>query len=136
MGPLLVLFFPCFRDNIIVPCKIWSFWRSLDFFFLKKVIVFFFRNQILIWRSFEKRTILTYFSYFLVTREKTQKYLQHFLFIYIHVCCSPYWLFCLSNFCKNYKFIMHGFSLVWLLVLILICAILEQSINNKLVSKI
>ena len=40
------------------------------------------------------------------------------------------------QFCKNYEFIMYGFSLVWLLVLILFRAILEQSINNKMVSKI
>ena len=31
---------------------------------------------------------------------------------------------------------MHGFSLVWLLVLILIRAISEQSINNEMVNKI
>ena len=30
---------------------------------------------------------------------------------------------------------MYGFSLVWLLVLIILPAILEQSINNKMVSK-
>ena len=37
---------------------------------------------------------------------------------------------------KKYKFIRYGFSLVWVMVLILIRAILEQSINNKMVSKI
>ena len=37
---------------------------------------------------------------------------------------------------KKYEFIRYGFSLVWVLVLILIRAILEQSINNKMVSKI
>ena len=31
---------------------------------------------------------------------------------------------------------MYGFSFVRLLVLIFICAILEQSINNKMVSEI
>ena len=36
---------------------------------------------------------------------------------------------------KKYEFIRYGFSLVWFLVLILIRAILEQSINNKMVSK-
>ena len=48
----------------------------------------------------------------------------------------PIDFFCLTNFEKKYKFIMYGFSLVWVLVLILIRAILEQSINNKMVSKI
>ena len=37
---------------------------------------------------------------------------------------------------KKYEFIRYGFSLVWFLVLIFIRAILEQSINNKMVSKI
>ena len=37
---------------------------------------------------------------------------------------------------QNYEFIMYGFSLVQLLVLIHIQAILEQSTNNKMVSKI
>ena len=36
----------------------------------------------------------------------------------------------------EYEFIRYGFSLVWVLVLILIRVILEQSINNKMVSKI
>ena len=37
---------------------------------------------------------------------------------------------------KKYEFIWYGFSLVWFLVLILIRTILEQSTNNKMVSKI
>ena len=40
------------------------------------------------------------------------------------------------QFWKKYEFIRYGFSLVWVLVVILIRAILEQSINNKMVSKI
>ena len=39
------------------------------------------------------------------------------------------------QFLKKYEFICYGFSLVWVPVLILIPAILEQSINNKMVSK-
>ena len=37
---------------------------------------------------------------------------------------------------KKYEFIRYGFSLVWVLVLILFRAISEQSVNNKMVSKI
>ena len=37
---------------------------------------------------------------------------------------------------KKNEFIRYGFSLVWFLVLILILAILEQSINNKMMGKI
>ena len=64
MGLLLVLVCPCFRENLIVTCKIVSFLYSLDNF-RKNVIVFFFGNQISKWRSFEKKGLfLTYFSHF------------------------------------------------------------------------
>ena len=55
----------------------------------------------------------------------------HISLTYIHVFCSPYWLFLPYQFWKKYEFIRYGFSLVWFLVLILIRAILELSINNK-----
>ena len=78
MGPLLVLISPCFRENVVVTCKIWVFFLcSLGNLLQENVIVFFFGNQISKWRSFEKRAILTYFSHSLVTREKLQKFLQH-----------------------------------------------------------
>ena len=48
----------------------------------------------------------------------------------------PIDFFALSILKKKYEFIRYCFSLVWFLVLIFIRAILEQSINNKLVSKI
>ena len=114
MGTLFVLVSPCFRENVVVTCKIGSFLCSLDNLLQKNVIVFFFGNQISKWRSFEKGLFLTYFSLFLDTREKLQKFLQHIyiLLTCIHVFCSPYWLFCLTNFEKKYKFIRYGFSLV------------------------
>ena len=77
MGPLLVLVSPCFRENVVFTYKIWSFLCSLDNLLQKNVIVFFVGNQISKWHSFEKRLFLTYFSHFLVTREKLQKFLQH-----------------------------------------------------------
>ena len=64
MGPLLVLVCPCFRENVIVTCKIVSFLCSLDNFPLKMQLFFIFGNQISKWRSFEKRLFLTYFSHF------------------------------------------------------------------------
>ena len=54
----------------------WVFLSSLDNLLQKKVIVLFFGNQISKWGSFEKGLFLTYFSHFLVTREKLQKFLQ------------------------------------------------------------
>ena len=77
MGPLLVLVSPCFRENVVVTCKIGSFLCSIDNLLQKNVIVFFFLNQISKWRTFETRAIFTYFSHFLITREKLQKFLQH-----------------------------------------------------------
>ena len=77
----LFLFPPCFRENVVATCKIVSFLCSLDYSLQKNVIVLFYGNQIWKWRSFEKRLFLTYFSHFLVTREKLQKsfstYLTH-----------------------------------------------------------
>ena len=77
MGPLLVLVSPCFRENVVVTCKIGSFLCSLDTLLQKNVIVFFFENQISKWCSFEKRAIFdllfTFFSY----QGKLQKFLQH-----------------------------------------------------------
>ena len=55
MGPLLVLVSPCFRENVVVTCKIGSFLCSLGNLFQKNVIVFFFGNQISKWHSFEKK---------------------------------------------------------------------------------
>ena len=64
MGLLLVLVSYCFRENVVVTCKIGSFLCSLDNLLQKNVIVVFFGIQILKWRSFEKKGLfLTYFSH-------------------------------------------------------------------------
>ena len=67
MGPLPVLVFYCFRENVVVTCKIGSFLCSLDNLLQKNIIFFFFGNQISKWRSFEKGAIFdllfTFFSY-------------------------------------------------------------------------
>ena len=125
MGPLLVLVSPCFRENVVVTCKIGSFLCSLDNLLQKKKIKF--QNG----THLKKGLFLTYFSHFLVTREKLQKFLQHIS--HSHTCI----LLTLLTFLpyqfwkKKIEFIRYGFSLVWFLMLILIRAILEQSINNK-----
>ena len=77
MGPWLVFVSPCFRENVVATWKIGSFLCSLDNLFQKNVIVLFLGKQISKWRSFEKGLFLTYFSHFLVTREKLLKFLQH-----------------------------------------------------------
>ena len=138
MGPLLALVSRCLRENVIVTCKIVSFLCSLDNFLPKNVIDFFFGIQISKWRSFEKKRgyFWPIFNFFSVTREKTRIPSAHISLTCIHIFCSPYFLFLPSQCCKNCEFIRYGFSLVWVLVSILIWAISEQSINNKMVSKI
>ena len=136
MGPLLVLVSPCFRENIVVTCKIGSFLCSLYNLLQKNVIVFFFENQISRWRSFENGAIFDLLFTFSIHQGKvTQIPSARISLTYIHVFCSPYWPFLPYQFWTKYKFIRFGFSLAWVLVLILIRAILEQSINNKMVSK-
>ena len=67
-----------------------------------------------------------------VTKNSFSTYLNH-----IHTCILlTLWTFSALPILKKYEFIRYCFSLVWDLVLILIRAILEQSINNKMVSKI
>ena len=86
MGPLFVLVCPCFRENVIVACKIVSFLCSSDNFLLKNVIIFFFGNQISKWRLFEKRTIFdllfTSFSHQGRHKNSVRTYLTY---IHIHV---------------------------------------------------
>ena len=128
---------PCFRENVVATCKIGSFLCSLENLLQENVIVLFFGNPISKWRSFEKRAIFDLLFTFSSYQGKVTKIpLAHISRTYIHVFCSPYWLFCLTNFEKKYEFIRYGFCLVLVLVLILIRAILEQSINNKMVNKI
>ena len=124
MGPLLLFVSPCFMDNVDVTCKL-GFWGSLDKLLQKNVIVFFFENQI------SNGAHLTCLSHFLVTREKLQKFLQHISHSHTYMYFAhPIDLFTVPIL-KKYEIVRYGFSLVWFLVLILIRAILEQSINIK-----
>ena len=138
MGPWLVLVSPCFRENVLATCKIGSFLCSLDNLLRKIVIVFFFGNQISKWCSFGKRAISDLLFTFLVTREKVTKiHSVHISHSHTHTYFAhSIDLFLPYQFWKKYEFIRFGFSLVWVLGLILTRAILEQSMNNKMVSKI
>ena len=102
MGPWLVLVFPCFRENVVATCKIGSFLCSLDHLLQKNVIVLFFGNQISKWRSFEKRAIFDLlFTFFSHQGKVTKIPSAHISLTYIHVFCSPYWLFLLYQFKKK-----------------------------------
>ena len=111
-----------------------TFLCSLDDFLLKNAVfcfVLFFWNQISKWRSLKKNAIFDLLFTFFYSPGKRHKNSFSTYLTYIHVFWSPYWVFLPYQFGKNYEFTMYGFSLVWLLVLILFRAILEQSINNK-----
>ena len=136
MGPWLVFVSPCFRENVVATCKIGSFLCSLDNLLQKNVIILFFGNQISKWRSFEKRAIFDLlFTFFSHQRKVTKIPSAHILLTHIHVFCSPYWLFCLTNF-EKIRIDQIRFLFGMSPVVDLIRAILEQSINIKMVSKI
>ena len=99
MGPLLVLVSPCFRENVVVTCKIGSFLCSSDNLLQKNVIVFFFGNQISKWRSFEKRAIFyLLFTFFSYKGKVTKIPSAHISLTYMHVFYSPYCLFLTYQF--------------------------------------
>ena len=136
MGPWLVLVSPCFRENVVATCKIGSFLCSLDNLLQKNVIVLFLKIKFQNGAHLKKGLFDLLFTFFSHQGKVTKIPSAHISLTYIHVFCSPYWLFLPYQFWKKYLFIRYGFYLVWVLVLILIRTILEQSINNKMVSKI
>ena len=99
MGPWLVLVSPCFRENVVATCKIGSFLCSLDNLLQKNVILEIkFQNG----AHLKKRLFLTFFSHFLVTREKLQKILQHISHLHSYTYFAlPIDFFYLTNFEKN-----------------------------------
>ena len=73
-GTLFVLVSPCFRENVVVTCQIWSFWCSLDNLLQKNVI-----------------------SPGKVTKIPS----AHISFTYIQYFAHPFEFFCLTNFEKK-----------------------------------
>ena len=112
MDTFFVLVSPCFRENVVLTCKIGSLLCCLDNLLQKNVIVFFFGNQISKWRSFEKGLFLTYFSHILVTREKLQKFLQHISHLHTYMYFAHPIDFFALPILKKYVFIRYNFSLV------------------------
>ena len=116
MGPLPPL---CFRENVIVTCRIFTFLLILLISFWKMRLFSFFGNQSSKWRSFEKkkkRLFLTYivlFTFFNHQGKDTKIPSAHISLTYKHVFCSPYWPFLPSRFYRNCEFIRYGFSCVW-----------------------
>ena len=95
MGPLLVLVlvFPCFRENVVVTCKIGSFLYSLENLLQKNVIVFLFFFEIKFQNSahLKKRAIFDLlFTFFSYQGNVTKIPSAHISLTYVHVFCSPY----------------------------------------------
>ena len=91
MGPLLVLVSPCLRETVTVTCKIGSFLCSLDHLLQKNVIGFccccFFLIKFQNGAHLKKKRLFwTYFSHFLVTREKFFKNSFSTNLTHIHTC--------------------------------------------------
>ena len=107
MGTLFVLVAPCFRETVVVTCKIRSFLCNLDNLLQKNVTVSFFGNQISKWRSFEKRAIFDLlFNFFShqgkVTKKSFSTYLTH-IHTYMYF-AHPIDFFCLNSIEKKYHF--------------------------------
>ena len=112
MGPWLVLVSPCFRENVVATCKIGSFLCTLDNLLQKNVIVPLFWNLISKWRSFEKRaTFYLLFTFSSHQGKITEIPSAHISNTYIHVFCSPYWLFTLPILNKNTN--LSGMVSLW-----------------------
>ena len=113
MGPLSVLVSPCFKEKVVVTCKIGSFLCSLDSLLQKNVglnIVFFFGNQISEWRSFEKRAIFDLlFTFFSHQGKVTKIPSANISHIYITKWWAKLKLGCLLLICiyTNAKFIVN-----------------------------
>ena len=145
MCPWRVLVSPCFGENVVATFKIGSFWCGLDNLLQKNMFSSssFSSSSSFLEINFQngahlkKGLFLTYFSHFLVIRESYKNsfstYLTH---IHARILLTLLTFFASAILKKKYEFIRCGFSLVWLLLLIHIRAILEQSINNKMASKI
>ena len=112
MGPWLVLVSPCFRQNIVATCKIRYFLCSLYNLLQKNVIVFFLEIKFQNGAHLKKGLFLTYFSHFLVTREKLQKFLQHISQTHTYMYFAHPIDFFAIPILKKYEFIRYGFSLV------------------------
>ena len=101
-GSIVCSCFPLFRENVVATCKIGSFLCSLDNLLQKNVIVLFIGIKFQNGAHLKKGLFLTYFSHFLVTREKLQKFLQHIFHSHTYTYFAhSIDFFCLTNFEKN-----------------------------------
>ena len=108
MGTLFVLVSPCFRENVVVTCKIGSFLCSLDNLLQKNAIVsfsFFFSFFEIKFQNgahLKKRAIFDLLFTFFSHQGKLQKFLQHISHTHTYTYFAyPIDFFCLANFEKK-----------------------------------
>ena len=132
----LFLFPHVLGENVVVTCKIRSFLSSLDILLQKDVIIFcFWKSNFKMALIFKKGYFDLLFTFFAQKLQKVPSARRPISLTYVHVFLLTLLTFLPYQLWNKYEFIRYGFSLVWFLVLLLIRAILEQSINNKIVSK-
>ena len=105
MGTLFVLVSPWFRENVVFTCKIGSFLCSLDNLLQKKrnCFLFFWKSNFKMALIWKKSYFWPIFLIFCHQGKVTKIPSAHISLTYIHVFCSPYWLFCLTNFEKKIR---------------------------------
>ena len=137
MGPLLVLVSPCFRENVVVTCKIGSFLCSLDNLLQKNIRFSFSKIKFQNGAHLKKKGLFwpTFHIFQLPGESYKNSFSTYLTHIYTCILLTLLTFFALPIL-KEKKIIRYGFSLVRFLMLILIRGNLEQSINNKMVSKI
>ena len=110
MGTLFVLVSPCFRENVVVTCKIGSFLCSLDNSEKRNCFLFWKSNfkMALIWNKDYFWPLLTFFSHQGKVTNIPSAYIS---LTYIHVFCSRYWLFLPYQFWKKYE--LSGTVSLW-----------------------
>ena len=106
-----ILASPCFRKNVVVTCKIGSFLCNLGNLLQKYVIVFFLEIKFQNGAHLKKRALFDLlFTFFSHQRKVAKIPSAHISLTYIHVFCSPYWLFFLP-----YQFWKIRIYQVWFL---------------------
>ena len=114
MGPLLVLVSPCFRENVVVTCKIGSFLCNSDNLLQKNVIVFFLKIKFPNDAHLKKKAIFdllfTFFSY--LGKLELPKFLQQISQSHTYMYFAHHiYFFCLTNFEKNTN--LSGMVSLW-----------------------
>ena len=112
MSTLFVLVFPCFRENVVVTCKIGSFCVVYIIYFRKTKLFSFLEIKFQNGAHLKKRAIFDLRFTFFSDQGKLQKFLQHTSHSHTYMYFAHPIDFFALPILKKYKFIRYGFSLV------------------------